>query len=101
MRRIIKRSPTTHTEEIEATVSSVLRDYAVTYPKDASLLPEGENITFSLSHWQDDPKPVKGQVVLLSGIVRFSKGWRASSARPMTLPPRQKTKERRQKDHES
>lgn len=75
--------------EIEAIVGSVLGNgnnrFAVTHTAAATPLPRGTNVTFSLTVWEGGSEPRKGQVVMLGGIERFAKGWRASRARPITL----------------
>lgn len=41
-------------------------------------------VTFSISAYQDAKhKPQFGQLVILEDIVRFEKGWRARSVRPI------------------
>lgn len=76
-----------HLQEVEAVVSSVNGKgdsrFAVTYPSDTSLFPQGTTITFSLEEWEGDLLPKKGQVVILVNLERFVKGWRARSARPV------------------
>lgn len=73
---------------IRAIVSNVLghgRDrYAVTHPeKELSSLSKGETITFSLMDWDGSKEPLKGQIVVLSEIEKFARGWRARQARPV------------------
>lgn len=69
-------------DELEAVVGDVLVDdeYAVAYAM-------GAKITFSLCVWQDAWPPQKSQVVLLGGIRKYAKGWRARTARPVLLSP--------------
>jgi hypothetical protein len=44
-------------------------------------------VTFksSLDSWSGNGSPQKGEIVILSGMARFTKGWRASSARRFNL----------------
>lgn len=41
-------------------------------------------VTFNLSDWGGKYPPRREQVVVLTGIERFVKGWRARHARPIT-----------------
>jgi hypothetical protein len=81
-------------EEVEAVVSGVKgrkgNRYAVTFPSDKTLFEKGATVTFSLSQWKGEGDPQDGQLVKLSQIVRFSKGWRANSARPIAFSKEQK-----------
>lgn len=81
-------------DDIEATVGNVLGEgsgrYAVTYPNEADFLPKGATITFSLSEWEGSHEPRPGQVVVLSEIEKFHRGWRARRARPIRPPSKQK-----------
>ena len=74
-------------EEVEAVVSDIKgpksNRFAVTYPSDSALLPQGATITFSLSEWKGGGLPKKGQVVILTEVEKFAKGWRAQGARPV------------------
>ena len=78
-------------KEVRATVTKVVRDgqkvpYVVTRPEKADLLPEGsKSITFAVKDWSGRQKPLHGQTVVLSNIEQFHNGWRARSARPVTL----------------
>ncbi len=78
------------TSLVEAVVTSVIgggeRAYAVTRlkaPFSESGLPVNTTVTFSISAYQDDHAPSKGQMVYLMGIEKFAKGWRARSAQPI------------------
>ena len=76
--------------EIEAVVGDVIdrgnRPYVVTYPKEVSTaIQEGETVTFSLTDWKGGKNPECGQLVILTGLQEFERGWRASEARPITL----------------
>ena len=42
-------------------------------------------VTFSLSTWQGKHDPEPDQLVILSDIEKFVKGWRARCARPIKL----------------
>lgn len=44
-------------------------------------------VTFKLSLdvWSGNRPPKKGEIVILSGMTRFTKGWRASRARKFEL----------------
>jgi ASC-1-like (ASCH) protein len=77
-------------DEIEAVVDSVLgrgrKRFVVTYPKrQIKGLKKGDSITFSMAVWEGSKQPLRGQVVILSDVQEFEKGWRARSARPNTL----------------
>ena len=76
-------------KEVEAVVSDIRGPkssrFAVTYPSDDTLLSKGATITFSLSKWGGDGLPEKGQVVILTDVTKFAKGWRAGSARPVRI----------------
>ena len=74
----------TQKTSIEAIVDGVFeeREYAVAYSSDPDESSK-TSITFSLDVWQGDYPPKKGQVVLLTGVEKFKKGWRARSARPI------------------
>lgn len=76
-------------QEVEAVVSGVDgkngNRFAVTYPSDTSLFPEGTTVTFSLDEWEGKKPPKKGQVVILANLEQFVKGWRARSARPVVF----------------
>lgn len=70
--------------------------FAVTYLDRDTTHPgisQGESITFSLADWHGDSEPRKEQVVELLGVQLFVKGWRATSARPITLQPQATRKE--------
>ncbi len=64
--------------------------FAVAYLQNGETHPNisaGESITFSLDDWGGRLQPRVGQVVLLGDVQCFAKGWRALSARPVTLEP--------------
>lgn len=44
-------------------------------------------VTFksSLDSWSGNGSPQKGEIVILSGMARFTKGWRATHARRFNL----------------
>jgi hypothetical protein len=67
--------------------------FAVTYPQDAK--GQQKDITFSLSDWDGDHEPRKGQMVVLSEIQLFAKGWRALKARPILFDQEQSQQEER------
>jgi len=54
-----------------------------TTPSPGSLLDSNSVVTFSLSVWQGDSRPKRGQVVLLDDVEKFARGWRAQSASPI------------------
>ena len=75
-------------DEIEASVMDICGEgknrFAVTYPtRPANGFLTTTSITLSFSEWRGDMEPLKGQIVLLSNIQRFVKGWRARVARPI------------------
>lgn len=63
--------------------------FAVTYPEEGSAPKElcSKTVTFSLNRnvWNDDLEPEQGQIVVLDNLRLFERGWRAGSARPITL----------------
>lgn len=78
---------------IEAVVSKICSSdrgqFVVTYQisgRSVYLIPQGESITFTLSDecWRGDYRPDIGQVVLLEGVEKYARGWRAKIARPYT-----------------
>ena len=76
--------------EIRVTVGMVSeKGFVITYPEDKDNLPEGvkanESITFDLKFWEESECPTKGQVVILSNLKRFARGWRAFSVRQVIL----------------
>ena len=69
--------------EVEAIVTDIVGDkYAVAYEKSSDPA-SSDGITFSVSAWCDDWPPEKTQVVILSGVRKFARGWRARCARPI------------------
>lgn len=48
-----------------------------------SALPTEATVTFSISEYEGDHVPRPGQIVLLSDIEKFAKGWRARSVKPV------------------
>ncbi|MFT5849425.1 MAG: hypothetical protein ACI9H6_000233 [Patiriisocius sp.] len=52
-------------------------------------------VTFAttLDVWKGSPSPQKGEVVILSGMTRFKKGWRAMNARRFVLSDESKNSE--------
>lgn len=73
--------------EIRAVVADVCGDngnrYAIAYPNpEQSFLYKEENITFSLSDWLGSQEPRKAQIVILSELHQFVRGWRALRASP-------------------
>ncbi|MDE1967045.1 MAG: hypothetical protein KGI45_03165 [Patescibacteria group bacterium] len=79
--------------ELEAVVTAISggrgKEYAVTHLTGSSPRPTNlsisDTVTFSLSSWSGKESPKAGQIVRLSGIEKFAKGWRASSASPIPL----------------
>lgn len=52
---------------------------------EGSLLTAGTSVTFSLiMAWEGKHDPLKGQVVVLSEVEEFKRGWRARVARPVS-----------------
>ena len=43
------------------------------------------SVLLNATHWRGTGGPKKGEVVVISGLTRFPKGWRAISARKFTL----------------
>ena len=85
-------------DEVEAVVSAVKgtegNRFAVAYPsRDGQFVPSGTTITFSLSEWEGEREPRRGQVVLLGDVEKFAKGWRARRARPVQLDSKKKEEE--------
>jgi hypothetical protein len=83
--------PSVAESEITGVVKMVCRrgvPFVVVIPDEDSPLTDklqGEDITFTLSIWPDRAEPQSGQLVVLSEIREFDKGWRAMSARPICL----------------
>lgn len=79
------------TSQVEAVVMSVngqgRKRYVVSKitlnPSPKSALPAETIVTFTLSEYGGDHVPRPGQIVLLCDIEKFSKGWRARSAKPI------------------
>lgn len=82
-----------HEEGMRATVSLVFENYAVAHPEEGEELLEGETITFSLSDWEGDFLPRKGQIVILEVVQEFERGWRALRARPVRFGVKSTRKE--------
>jgi hypothetical protein len=64
------------------------KPFAVTYPVRESVskeLPAHMSITFSLKDWEGTTPVRFGQMVELMEVTKFVKGWRAASARPVTI----------------
>lgn len=62
------------------------KPFVVAYPDDSDLrFKRGASITFALCKWNGEEDPRPGQMAELGGIEQFMRGWRASSARPVTL----------------
>lgn len=82
------------THEIEASVMAIYgkedNRFAVTYPlQPVNGFSTTTSITFSLNVWKGDIVPIKGQIVLLSNVQKFVKGWRARTARPIAVRSKQ------------
>ena len=61
---------------------------------EGSLLTPGTSVTFSLiMAWEGKHDPLKDQVVVLSDVEEFAKGWRARVARPVSAITRQRNQE--------
>lgn len=76
--------------EIQAVVVKVYdgngEHFAVAEPKDEHVWPKKNgNITFSLGVWEGNRNPRRGQIVRLSEIEEFRRGWRAMRAAPVCL----------------
>ena len=73
-------------EELTATVGKLRGEgdgkFVITYPTVPIPPPfvQGDNITFTLSDWTGSEEPRKGEVVRLSEVRLFAKGWRALKA---------------------
>lgn len=75
--------------EIQVRVTTVRDDIVATVPEPALPRQPGQDpveyITFSRKIWTDQYEPEQGQLILVKGVRRFNKGWRAASARPITI----------------
>lgn len=75
-------------EVVEAEVTDVIlaKGYAITRPtrQDGRFKSE-DTITFSLDNWEGKGLPGKGQIVNLSGVTKFRRGWRAGTALPVRV----------------
>lgn len=73
-------------QPVQAVIGSVKegKGYATAFPIPGQSLPPGTDITFSLGQWSGKVTPLKSQVVMLDDVTMFARGWRASSARPVT-----------------
>ena len=85
---------------LQATVGTVRGDagnrFAVAYlAQDHPVISRDESITFSISDWKDTTEPRKGQVVVLDGVKKFARGWRATIAYPIGA----EEQEAERKDH--
>lgn len=69
------------------------RRYVVTWPvlddeaKDLGI-DELDSITFSLSVWQEEDEPERGQMVELGKLTLFAGGWRAGLVKPIEIRKR-------------
>ena len=87
-------------ESITAIVSAVYgghKDggaFVVTLPQRNTPLPFSQktSITFSLTDWQGDHQPRRGEMVILSVLQKFAKGWRALQAQPQATITSKKQK---------
>jgi len=75
--------------ELDSVVGGVLGKgsarYVSTYlNEDFPPLERGENITFSLTDWKGDEEPRKGEIVRLTKLRLFVKGWRSLEAFPVS-----------------
>ncbi len=73
-------------------MGNVIKDrrdpFVVTYLERGTNHPdigEEQTVTFSLVDWQGELEPRKDQVVILGDVHEFRNGWRALTARPVTL----------------
>ncbi len=48
-------------------------------------VPSGTDVIFRLYQWGGRNRPLKGQMVILEGVEKRSKGWFALKARPKTV----------------
>ncbi len=77
--------------EVEGTVASISgrgdSRYVVVNVNDRAVKRKLDNstVTVTLTNWLGDLEPQHGQQVLMSGLQKFAKGWRATKARPITL----------------
>lgn len=78
-------------DRIKAVVTGFSRNGEIAFAKADNY----GKVTFllDLTVWGDSVSPQKGQVVILSGMARFTKGWRASKARPFVLDDERKSSE--------
>jgi hypothetical protein len=77
------------------------RPYAITRLVEGNFvagMDSRESVTFALAAWTGAAKPLSDQVVLLSGVQLFKRGWRATSVSPIQL---QQHKGKDQGDQES
>ncbi len=75
---------------MKATVTNTPNDrcsYFVSYPLPGQGLDVRESITFTSEEWKsaDGIQPKPGQIVILTGVKEFTRGWRAESASPVEL----------------
>lgn len=70
-------------DEVEAEVTGFSRDEQIAF----AATDDYGSVTFKLSLdvWSGPRTPQKGEIVVLSGMTRFTKGWRAAKARPFVL----------------
>lgn len=70
-------------EEVEAEVTGFSKDQQIAF----AVADEYGTLTFKLSPdiWHGSSLPERGEMVIVSGLKRYTKGWRAVRARPFTL----------------
>lgn len=73
---------------LEGTVGAVegrgKRRYVVVNVRDEEWLKSRPStVTFTLTDWKGTRLPRHGQVVIMTGLEKFDKGWRAQSAEPV------------------
>ncbi len=80
---------------VEGSENSRFAVACVMLPKQQALqedelrLPTLVSITFSLAVWKGKYPPLKKQLVIMTGVEGFLKGWRARRARPVVFDKRQ------------
>ncbi|MGE5298110.1 MAG: hypothetical protein ACM3KM_03030 [Acidobacteriaceae bacterium] len=83
--------------EAEVVIGEICRErkppYVVAYTTSNGDFPKGTSITFALTYWAGKMDPIKGQVVVVSNIQKFAKGWRAFGARPVMAAATSKKQE--------
>ena len=82
-----KDGPPRSSDTTRATITKVDLDagyVSTSLKKGIGKIKAGCHVTFSAEVWTDHEPPRKGQIVILSDFRRFTGGWRAMSAAPVT-----------------